>query len=262
MENDRATKSSKYNKWTILYAGFVVAWAALALLSAQYIISLILQIIVGSNIAARPFWTLIYYILNYSLAIIFIIWLPAKVWAIYKKRKKISKQKDQDVSELTKTTPTDMGMQAWPTFVDIGLAPIAYVVYTILGNAAQEIMKNFSWFDAGQSQNVGFSYFITGWEQLAAVIAIVFIAPLAEEIIMRGWVYGKLRKRLNIIIAMLLTSILFGALHGQWNVAVTTFILSLILCGLREITGTIWSGVLLHMLVNGVAFYVLYIASY
>jgi membrane protease YdiL (CAAX protease family) len=51
----------------------------------------------------------------------------------------------------------------------------------------------------------------------------------------------------------------FGAVHGQWNVAIDVFSLSLIMCGLREITGNIWAGALLHMLKNGLAFYILFI---
>lgn len=77
---------------------------------------------------------------------------------------------------------------------------------------------------------------------------------------MRGWLYGKLRSRLKVPLAILLVSIVFAFLHGQWNVGVGVFVLSLVLCGLREITGTIWSGILLHIISNGIAFYLLYIA--
>ena len=37
------------------------------------------------------------------------------------------------------------------------------------------------------------------------------------------------------------------------------FALSIVLCGLREITGTIHAGILLHMLKNGIAFYLLFV---
>ena len=92
------------------------------------------------------------------------------------------------------------------------------------------------------------------------MIALVFIAPIAEEILMRGWLYGKLRTKLKAPLAILLVSLVFALLHGQWNVGVTVFSLSLVLCTLREITGTIWSGIILHMLSNGIAFYLLYVA--
>lgn len=256
-----ASQKGTSTKFKIAYAVFVVAWAAIAMLTGQYVAALFLQILVGKAVST-PIWTLIYYILSYSATLGLIIWLPARVWRVYQTRKKSSdKVKNKLAAEAVDTDIEELGIQTWPTLVDIGLVPVAYVIYTVVGNIVQEIMKGFSWFNADQAQNVGFGYFITGWEQFAAVIAIVFVAPIAEEIIMRGWVYGKLRRRLHVVVAMLLTSVLFGALHGQWNVAVTTFVLSMILCGLREITGTIWSGILLHMLVNGIAFYILYIAA-
>lgn len=255
-------KNTAMLKSKVLYAVIVVVWAGLAMLAGQYVVALILQILVGKAVGT-PIWTLIFYILSYSTTIGLIIWLPSKVWQVHQDHKKASnKSENQLANDITDTSLEELGMQSWPTLVDIGLVPVAYVAYTIIGNIFQEIMKSFSWFNADQAQDVGFGYFVTGWEQLAAVIAIVFVAPVAEEIIMRGWVYGKLRRRLHVVVAMLLTSILFGALHGQWNVAVTTFVLSMILCGLREITGTIWSGILLHMLVNGIAFYILYIAAF
>ena len=92
-----------------------------------------------------------------------------------------------------------------------------------------------------------------------AFISLVVIAPIAEEIIFRGWLYGKLRARLSLIPAVLLTSILFGAVHGQWNVGVNVFVMSIVMCLQREITGTVYSGIILHMLKNGIAFYLLYI---
>ncbi|MBO7664280.1 CPBP family intramembrane metalloprotease, partial [Candidatus Saccharibacteria bacterium] len=71
----------------------------------------------------------------------------------------------------------------------------------------------------------------------------------------------KKRERLAIIVATLITSIAFGCMHGQWNVGVNVFALSVVLCVLREITGSIYSGILVHMLKNAIAFYLLYIAT-
>ncbi|MEJ0073120.1 MAG: CPBP family glutamic-type intramembrane protease [Candidatus Saccharibacteria bacterium] len=41
--------------------------------------------------------------------------------------------------------------------------------------------------------------------------------------------------------------------------AIDTFTLSVVLCYIREKTGTLWSGVLIHALKNGIAFLSLYI---
>ena len=59
-------------------------------------------------------------------------------------------------------------------------------------------------------------------------------------------------------LAIFLVSLLFGVVHLQWNVGVNVFAMSVVLCGLREITGTIYSGIVLHILKNGIAFYILY----
>ena len=115
-------------------------------------------------------------------------------------------------------------------------------------------------------QDVGFSYYISGADRLVAFVTLVVVAPIAEEVIFRGWLYGKMREKIaaeysnvaSMIISSLLVSILFGLVHMQWNVGVNVFALSLVLCGLREVTGTIYAGILLHMLKNGVAFWLLY----
>ena len=60
-------------------------------------------------------------------------------------------------------------------------------------------------------------------------------------------------------IAILLVSALFGAVHLQWNVGVNVFSVSVVLCILRELTGTIYSGIIVHMIKNGVAFFLVYI---
>ena len=61
------------------------------------------------------------------------------------------------------------------------------------------------------------------------------------------------------ILSMLLVSLVFGLVHFQWNVGVNVFAMSIVLCGLREITGTIYSGIILHILKNGLAFYLIYV---
>ena len=102
---------------------------------------------------------------------------------------------------------------------------------------------------------------------MVAFIILVVVAPVAEELIFRGWLYGKLRPMLSakmsdaasMTISIFLVSLLFGIVHMQWNVGVNVFAMSIVLCGLREITGTIYAGILMHMVKNGVAFWLLYI---
>lgn len=245
----------KFNRHTVLFVVFLLGWTLLAMAASQYIIGLPMIAILGERFQ-QPLWVCIYDALVYLLALALILFLPPKIYRLYQQKR----QKKSKLSTELEISPTELGMKQPPTLVDIGLAPIGYVVYLFLANLLTNLMSVFSWFNADQVQDVGFSYGLMGFNRIIAMIALVLIAPVAEEIIMRGWLYGKLRSKLKVPLAMLLVSALFGLLHGQWNVAISTFALSMVLCSLREITGTIWAGMLLHILSNGIAFYLLYVA--
>lgn len=256
---------STINWKTIEYVVLLLIWVAIAMTISQYIIGLPMMWILDGKFS-QPFWTCIYYGLTYVLSLVLVIIVPPRVINKLKTHANAkSNKKSQSIPQFTNlpdftTSREELGLKDLPTVIDVGLAPVSYVVYLVLSGIFTSIMSAFTWFNAEETQDVGFGYFITTGDRVVAMIALVFIAPIAEEIIMRGWLYGKLREKLKIPVAMLLTSLLFGFLHGQWNVSVGVFALSLVLCGLREITGTIWSGMLLHMLSNGIAFYLLYIA--
>lgn len=278
----KSTKNKTATREKVAYAVFVLAWTALSIVASQYIIFFPLNWLLGEK-ATEPLWTLVYYILYNALALTLVIFVPPKLATLYhrnhsadgklKPTEKTAKtvaaksttttkptQTADPANQLFSTNPEELGVANWPTFVDIGLAPIAYVAYAMIANVVLQLFSYFTWFDAEQAQDVGFSYFLTTGDRVLAMLAIVFVAPIAEELIMRGWLYGKLRNKFKMPLAIFLTSILFAVLHGQLNVGITVFVLSLVLCSLREITGTIWSGMLLHILSNGIAFYVLYIA--
>jgi uncharacterized protein len=158
------------------------------------------------------------------------------------------------------TSRKELGIQRLPTWIDIVLAPAGAVVYLILSDILVTLFAVlFPQIDLQQAQDVGFENLSGYYQYLLAFVTLVIVAPLAEEALFRGYLYGKLRKSVPLWVSVLITSMLFGAAHGQWNVAVDTFALSVVLCSLREVTGSIWAGTLLHMLKNGLAFYLLFI---
>ncbi|HEU5122338.1 MAG TPA: type II CAAX endopeptidase family protein [Candidatus Saccharimonadales bacterium] len=157
------------------------------------------------------------------------------------------------------TNKKELGLSRLPSWLDIGLAPAGLVIYLILTAIFTSVALIVPGFDANQMQETGFANLSHRYEYFLAFATLVVIAPLAEEILFRGYLYGKLRKYIPVWLAVLLTSLLFAAVHGQWNVAVDVFALSLVLCTLREITGNIWASFLLHVLKNGIAYYLLFI---
>ena len=159
-----------------------------------------------------------------------------------------------------RTSRTDLGLTRLPEWFDLLLAPAGVIIYILGSGLVIHIVTQLvPGFDANQHQDIGFSNLVRQYELLLAFVTLVIIAPLAEETLFRGYLYGKLRKSAPIWVAMLITSALFGFLHGQWNVGIDVFVLSLVMCTLREITGSIWAGVLLHMIKNGLAFFILFI---
>jgi membrane protease YdiL (CAAX protease family) len=164
------------------------------------------------------------------------------------------------VIRKSRTTMAGLGLSRLPVWQDILLAPAGFVVYLLAAGVLITLAsKVIPGFNAEQSQDVGFQDLTRGYEYILAFLTLVVIAPVAEEVLMRGYLYGKLRKIMPVALAMVETALLFGFLHMQWNVAVDVFALSLVLTSLREVSGSIWASILLHMMKNGLAFYLLFI---
>ncbi len=159
----------------------------------------------------------------------------------------------------SRTKRDELGLHGLPTWTDVLLSPIGLIVSLIAGAVLTAllmlIMPQVDW---QQTQDVGFSGLYALGDYMVAFICIVVLAPVAEEIMFRGWLYGKLRGRLSAVPAILITSALFGIMHGQMNVGVVVFAMSVVMCISRELTGTIWAGILIHMIKNGLAFYYLF----
>lgn len=164
------------------------------------------------------------------------------------------------LAKKSATSKTELGLTRLPSWLDIGLAPAGFIIYMVATFVLTTIVTLVvPSFDSSQVQDTGFGNISQRYEYFLAFATLVVIAPLAEEILFRGYLYGKIRKYVPVWLAMLLVSALFGAVHGQWNVGLDVFALSIVLCSLREITGSIWAGVLLHMIKNGIAYYLLFI---
>ena len=134
--------------------------------------------------------------------------------------------------------------------------------YLLAGLLGGIILKLLPGIPTDQEQNIGFDG-IAGWGEIGLVFAsLVIIVPLGEEILTRGYLFSGLRARLNFGWTLLITSTLFGIAHLQtasdgnlsWALVINIFFLAVVLGYLREKTGTIWAGVILHGLNNCVAF--------
>ncbi len=158
------------------------------------------------------------------------------------------------------TNMKEIGLDRLPIWTEIFIAPAGLVIYLILSAVLMYIgSKIIPGFVINQAQEVGFSQLSRRYEYILAFGTLVVLAPFAEEVLFRGYLFGKLKKQIPVWVAILVTSAVFGAFHGAWNIAIDTFALSIILCVLRQITGSIWPSIVLHMIKNSIAFYILFI---
>ncbi len=222
------------------------AWVLVGFLAASLLLSGGIQLLFSIGILLpgsinESIFNATFAALAYTLTLLIVVGLPYKLKGI-------------------KTTKEELGLTRLPDWMDILLTPASFIVYLLFAGlltlAVSELVPGF---DAEEVQEVGFDSITRYYEYALAFITLVVVAPIAEEVLVRGYLYGKLRKIMPVIVAMLISSLLFSLMHFQWNVAINVLPLAIIMVLLREITGSIWAGILLHMLKNGVAFYLLFI---
>ena len=88
-------------------------------------------------------------------------------------------------------------------------------------------------------------------------IAIVFMAPVAEEIFFRGFIFGGLRRYVNLPIAGLTSGALFAIAHGDPGLVIPFAGVGLVLAFLYERTGTLYAAIGVHFIFNSVSFLLL-----
>lgn len=82
------------------------------------------------------------------------------------------------------------------------------------------------------------------------IISYGILAPLGEEIVFRGVVYGQLRKVLKVPFAVVLSGLAFGLFHGNLVQAVYATVIGCLLALVYEWYGTIAAPMLFHSVAN------------
>lgn len=85
------------------------------------------------------------------------------------------------------------------------------------------------------------------------VLATCVGAPLAEELLFRGLIHKRLRKILNVAPAMIISSLLFGIIHGNIIQIIYASLIGLICAYVYEKFKTIWAPIILHASANTLA---------
>jgi membrane protease YdiL (CAAX protease family) len=93
---------------------------------------------------------------------------------------------------------------------------------------------------------------------LGLIVAVAVIAPIGEEILFRGFLYGALRNRLGTGAAATIAGLMFGCAHlnttpDSWQIVPPLAFFGIAQCLLYERTGSILPCIATHMLMNGIA---------
>jgi membrane protease YdiL (CAAX protease family) len=193
-----------------------------------------------NSVYAQFFYVLLAETLTVSIIFLFIYWRKGKLSSIGLKRPKI-----MDLP-----------------YALSGLA-VYYPIYIVAALTAAWLLK----VNLNQTQSIGFNGSYSGWQLAVVFVSLVILPPIAEEIMFRGFLFSGLKKKLPVIWAALFTSLLFAVPHllesGSggllWIAGIDTFILSMVLCWLRQKTDRLYAGMGLHALKNFIAFATLYL---
>lgn len=141
-----------------------------------------------------------------------------------------------------------------------------FLSYIVISSVVSALVPQLN-FD--QKQNLGFDNPSTSPQLILTFISLVILPPLAEETLFRGFLFGGMRNKLSFLPAAILTSLIFGMGHLEfgngapllWVAAMDTFVLSLVLCYVREKSGSLWPGIFIHAGKNGLAFVALFLIA-
>lgn len=92
-----------------------------------------------------------------------------------------------------------------------------------------------------------------------AVASTVIIAPIAEELMFRGYVLESIRKMHGDWVAVVISALIFGLVHFEPYTIGLAAIGGLIYGYIRVRTGSLWPSIIGHMLWNGIALVVTYL---
>ena len=152
-------------------------------------------------------------------------------------------------TDIGSPTPRTFGLRPFRSsaFAWIFAALVAYLVltsiYTVLVDPPSEQLPS-GLEDADSNVLLG----------VATGLLLIAVAPVAEEIFFRGFLYQAFRNSFGVWPGALLSGVFFGVIHLEFFKVVQLAILGVILALLFEKTRSLWPPIILHAINNTLAF--------
>lgn len=88
------------------------------------------------------------------------------------------------------------------------------------------------------------------------------ISPFVEEVVFRGIFFHTYKRSGRILASIILSSVLFGMMHLNFNQFTYAAVMGVMFCLLVEATGSVWSSFLAHGVFNSIEVIFLYASEY
>lgn len=159
-------------------------------------------------------------------------------------------------------TLASLGFRSFSFSKAVGLMAMFFIGYLVLSATAVIGLEIFdTGIDFQAQQEIGFLEASTTLEMSLAFVALVILAPFAEELVFRGVLLPAFSKKLGLTTAIILTSVLFGILHPPVNAMIGIGIFAIFLALIYAFTRSIWPAIMLHSLKNLLAFIAIFFAE-
>jgi membrane protease YdiL (CAAX protease family) len=100
---------------------------------------------------------------------------------------------------------------------------------------------------------------LSAFDALLMLFLAGFAAPFGEELLFRGVLYTMFRERWAIWLSVIISSFLFGLIHGNVAVGLTGFLVGIIAALVYEYSKSLWTAILVHSINNSLKIGLLYL---
>lgn len=85
------------------------------------------------------------------------------------------------------------------------------------------------------------------------ILTTCILSPLMEELVYRGMLYRRMRESVSIVPSVIVSALVFGAMHGNIVQFVYAFFVGCILAICYEYHGTLKVSIILHVIINAIS---------
>ena len=139
----------------------------------------------------------------------------------------------------------------------IGVGVVVLPVALFLNGISYQVMTLFKMQPEKQAVVAIVEKAVEPWKQILFAIAAIGLAPFVEEFLFRGILYPFLKQRIQPAAAVAITSVLFGAIHGNVLTFLPLVFLAVVLTWVYEKTDALIAPIVTHAFFNAANFLML-----